>query len=415
MLGVSFLATSFVIADSSGQTQAVFEYDGLGRLVAVCHGANGQLDRYQFDPADNRTTVSATGSACAPPAASSFSIATPATVSEGASLVFQVSRTGGTTSAQAVSYATANGTAVSGSDYTAGSAVLNFDIGETSKPLTVTTINDAIYELNETVRVNLSSPTNGATISNAQATGTINDNDSAPSFAVADSAAIAGSSLSFTVTKTGSTSLPHAVTFSTANGTASAGVHYTAASGTLDFAAGESSKVVSVATTAGSVASGSKTMVVNLSSSTNGSVISDAQGVGTINNVSPPPSFSVNDMSAEEGQDLVFTITRSGDTSGANSVNYATANGTATAPSDYGAVNGTHTFTAGQTSKSVSISLPIGANGESTEYMYLNLSSPTGGASVSDSQGVGEIYNYFEEPNCNPACSLPGGGDEPTL
>ncbi|HBK93293.1 MAG TPA: hypothetical protein DDZ68_16655 [Parvularcula sp.] len=214
-----------------------------------------------------------------------------------------------------------------------------------------------------------------------------------PSFSVNDVSAAEGSTLVFTVTRSGTSTGSYSVNYATANGTAAAGSDYTSASGTVTFASGETSKTVSVTTLSDAVSEGNETVLLNLSSATGGATISDNQGVGTITNVSPPPSFSVSDAVGEEGDTMVFIVTRSGDTSGTNNVSYATANGTAVSPSDYSALSGTLTFTSGQTTKTLSTSLPYGTNGEPTEVMYLNLSSPTGGASISDSQGVGSIYN----------------------
>ncbi|MFM8221595.1 MAG: Calx-beta domain-containing protein, partial [Planctomycetaceae bacterium] len=57
-----------------------------------------------------------------------------------------------------VGYATANGTAVAGQDYTAASGTLTFAVGETSKPVVVSVLGDGVVEANETFTVNLASP-----------------------------------------------------------------------------------------------------------------------------------------------------------------------------------------------------------------------------------------------------------------
>ena len=67
------------------------------------------------------------------------------------------------------------------------------------------------------------------------------------------------------------------------------------------------------------------------------------------------PAISINDVTLTEPnsgtRNFVFTVTRSGDTTGISSVNFATANGTATAPSDYASNSGTLNFAAGETTK----------------------------------------------------------------
>src|SRR5262249_44467695 len=89
-----------------------------------------------------------------------------------------VTRTGGSNVPVSVNYATSNGTALAGSDYTATSGTLNFAAGETSKTFTIPITNDTAVENPETVTLTLSNPTRGATpASAATATLTIISDD----------------------------------------------------------------------------------------------------------------------------------------------------------------------------------------------------------------------------------------------
>ena len=78
-----------------------------------------------------------------------------------------------------VDYATANGTASAGTDYTAQSGTLTFTAGETSKTVTVAIIDDTTEENDETLTLTLSNAS-GAEISDGQATGTITDSEPVP-------------------------------------------------------------------------------------------------------------------------------------------------------------------------------------------------------------------------------------------
>jgi Ca2+-binding RTX toxin-like protein len=187
------------------------------------------------------------------------------------------------------------------------------------------------------------------------------------------------------------------VNFSTANGTATAGSDYSALSGTVSFAAGEATRTVTVALINDTLVEPNETFTVNLSGGTN-VIIADAQGVGTIvsDDVAPTPvapSVVVNDVTANETSGLLtFTLTRSGDLTGASTVSYATANGTATAGSDYTGASGTVSFAAGQSTATVNVALINDTLVEANETLFLNLSSGTN-LTIADAQGVGTIVS----------------------
>ncbi|HAT11913.1 MAG TPA: hypothetical protein DCS97_15295, partial [Planctomycetes bacterium] len=88
-----------------------------------------------------------------------------------ATATITVTRTGGSSGAVGVSYATSNGMATSGSDYTAASGTLSWADGETaSKTFTVAVLGDTAVEGDETVNLALSSATGGATLGTSAAT-----------------------------------------------------------------------------------------------------------------------------------------------------------------------------------------------------------------------------------------------------
>ncbi|PIS29178.1 hypothetical protein COT42_06040 [Candidatus Saganbacteria bacterium CG08_land_8_20_14_0_20_45_16] len=100
---------------------------------------------------------------------------------DGTSATITVTRTGGTDGAVGVHYATSNGTATAGSDYTAASGDLSWAEGESaSKTFTVTILNDTVAESDETVNLTLSAATGGATLGTHSATLTITDDGDVP-------------------------------------------------------------------------------------------------------------------------------------------------------------------------------------------------------------------------------------------
>ncbi len=322
------------------------------------------------------------------------------TAAEGASgttnFVFTVTLSAAIATDVTVNFATANGTAAAGSDYTAASGTLTFTAGQTSKTITVGVLGDTASEAAETFFVNLTSPV-GATLADSQGLGTIN-NDDLPLISVNDVSIVEGNSgtsnLIFTVSLNSTPASTVTVDFATANGTASAGSDYASATGTLTFAAGETSKTVTVAVNGDVTVELAETLFLNLTNASGGT-ISDAQGLGTISN-DDAPVISVDDVSIAEGNsgtsNLVFTVSLNTPSVIAVTVDFATANGTATAGGDYVATSGTLTFAAGQTSKTVSVTVNGDVTVEQAETLFLNLTNP-GSATISDAQGLGTITN----------------------
>ena len=307
---------------------------------------------------------------------------------------FTVSLSQASALAVQVDYATANGTASAGSDYTAGSGTVSFAAGETSKTVIVAVSGDTTPEADETFFVNLTAPVN-ATISDAQGQGTIQNDDT--TISIDDVAQLEGNSgttnFTFTVSLSQASALAVQVDYATANGTASAGTDYTAGSGTVSFAAGETSKTVIVAVSGDTTPEADETFFVDLTSPVN-ATIGDAQGQGTIQN--DDTTISIDDVAQLEGDsgtsNFTFTVSLSQASALAVQVAYATANGTASAGSDYTAGSGTVSFAAGETSKTVIVAVSGDTTPEADETFFVDLTSPVN-ATISDAQGQGTIQN----------------------
>jgi hypothetical protein len=106
--------------------------------------------------------------------------------------------------------------------------------------------------------------------------------------------------------------------------------------------------------------------------------------------------LSIDDVSVSEGNagttNAAFTVTLSAAAAGAVTVNYATADATAAAGTDYAASSATLTFAAGETTKSVTITVNGDTAVEVSETFVVNLSAASG-ATIADSQGQGTITN----------------------
>jgi len=318
-------------------------------------------------------------------------------------LTFTVTLSAASGQTVTVAYATANGTATSGTDYTATSGSLSFAAGEISQTAALVINGDELNEVDETLALTLSGPTN-ATIADNQGIGTITNDDATPTLAVNDVSVNEGNTgttaMNFTVTLSAASGQVVTVAYTTANGTATAGSDYTAASGTLTFAAGTTSQAVAMTVTGDLIFEPNETLTLNLSSPTN-ATIADNQGVGTITNDDIAPTIAVNDPTELEGnsgtKNLTFTVSLSAASGQVVTVGYATANGTATAGTDYTATSGTLTFAAGTTSQTVAVTITGDVLFEENDAFTLNLSSPTN-ATLADAQGVGTITNDDAAP-----------------
>ena len=335
-----------------------------------------------------------------------FSINSPS-VTEGDSgsqnMTFTVTLSPASYQATTVDYATTTtGTATVATDFTATSGTLSFAIGETSQTFTVSVAGDTNDEgASETVVVALSNASTGTNIATATGTGTIMDND--PKFSVADASATEGDTgsvnMTFTVTLSGAGNSQYTVDYASSDGTATAGTDYTAVSGTLTFAAGTTSRTLTVSVTGDTANEVNETLTVTLSNPSAGAGIATATGTGTITD-NDTPGFSINSPSVDEGDSstvsLTFTVTLSPAPATQATVNYASSDGTtngATAGTDYTAVSGTLTFAAGITTQTITVSVSGDTTHEADETVVITLSGASTGTNIATATGTGTITN----------------------
>ena len=331
----------------------------------------------------------------------------------GGSVTITVTRTGGSNGAVGVSYATSNGTAAAGSDYTSRNGALSWGNGDSaSKIFSVPILNDSVDENNETVNLSLSNPTGGATLgSPSTALVTIIDDDEpqrgALQFSASTYSGNEGANVTITVRRTGGSDGVVGVSYATSNGTATAGSDYTSRSGTLSWGNGDSaSKTFSVPILNDSVDENNETVNLALSNPTGGATLGSPRTavLNIIDSYVPQPGalqFSASTYSVNEnGSSVTITVRRTGGSDGAVGVNYATSNGTATAGSDYTSRSGTLSWGNGESaSKTFSVPILNDSAYEGDETVNLALSSPTGGATLgSPSTAVLTIGDDEESP-----------------
>jgi len=351
--------------------------------------------------------ASATGTILDDDLAPSLSVTDESLTEDAATMSFRIRLSNPSTQTITVNAATADDSASAPSDYSATSPPLIFNPGETEKVVQVGIKEDSADESNETffVRLSNAAPFGAVTIADPEGIGTIVDDDdpSTPgSLAIGDVTVAEGNTGTtdavFTVTFTPGANQAYPVTVSFAtqqDGSALESTDFVAHTGSVTFAAGETTKPVAVPVNGDAVDEFDETFRVNLFGASN-ATIADGQGVGTIGNDDPPAALTVSAASATEGNggavNLTFTVTLAPASGKTVSVSYSTADGSAAAPADYQSTGGALVFPAGQTTRT----FVVRANGdtldEANETFTVGLFNADN-ATVSTGSGVGTIID----------------------
>lgn len=327
-----------------------------------------------------------------------FSARSYTTAQNGGSASVTISRIGDANSAISVDYATSDGSATAGSNYTSKSGTLHWAAGDASTQTIAIPVNaGAPFSGAKQFYLTLTNPSNGTSIDSPGLASVSISGASSPaavgSLSLADASYVipqGQKSLIVTVNRSGGTSGAVSVAYSTLDGTAAAGTDYTAATGELNWADGDgSSKSFTVPISSEGPFSGSKTFSVSISSPTGGATISSQSSAS----VSIVGSNSSAEGAVELGSDsypvaqnvgsVNVSVDRTGGSSGVVSVDYATSDGSAVAGTDYTASRGTLQWADGDTSpKTISVPIAETTPFSGTKAFSIALSNPSVGASI---------------------------------
>jgi hypothetical protein len=281
-----------------------------------------------------------------------------------------------------VQYATSNGSAVAGSDYVTKSGAITFSPGVISQTISVPIIEDDQAEADESFSVILSNP-NGATLGTSTAVITITDSDLPPSVGFSSSSYNAAENVisrTIQVELSTQSSFPVTVDYATSDGSATAGSDYAAVTGTLTFDPGQTIKSFSVSILDDVADESDETVNLTLSDPENATLGSPSTATLSITDDDGPPNvfFSSASYSYDEGVGSApITVTLSASSANIVTVNYDTANGTASSPGDYMGVSGSLEFSPGQTTRTFNVPINEDPTDEPTESVNLTLSSPS--------------------------------------
>jgi hypothetical protein len=200
-------------------------------------------------------------------------------VTEGGTATFTVSLSKATSVPVTFTYATVDGTAKAGEDYTSTSNNRTIPAGSTSTTIDVKTTPDSNGESNETFLLSLSSVVN-AVVTDGQGQATIVDDDK-PQLSIGNVTVTEGSPATFTVTLSKASNSAVTFTYATVDGTAKAGEDYTSTSNNRTIPAGSTSTTITVTTLGDNANESTETFRVLLSY-VGGATVLDGDGLGTI-------------------------------------------------------------------------------------------------------------------------------------
>ena len=404
--------TAIVTINAKGDT--AFEPDN-GFTVTLSNPVGGVLD-----------AATANGTILSDDATLTIA-ATDASKQEGTSgsptpFTFTVTRTGGINVSASVKFASAtNGSgasATAASDFVVGkfpTGVVNFAAGEATKLIPIDVIADNLVEGDEGFKLTLSAPSGGAILGAAAtitANGIINNDDASLSIAATSTVKVEGTGATptpfiFTVTRSGDTSgistVTYTVTGATSNGANATDFGGSLPTGAIEFAAAQTTKVITINVTADNLAEANEGFTVTLANASN-AILGTTSATGTINNddtsysIAAQSATSANKNEGNTGNTaFTFVVTRIG-AAIAGSVQFAVL-GNGDHPADAADFangilpTGTLNFTAGQTSQTVTINIKADKTIETNETFTIRLLNPSLGISILVADAIASIVN----------------------
>ena len=331
-----------------------------------------------------------------------------ATGTEGDEAVaFTVTLTPASTAAVSVSYATVDGTAVAGQDFTATTGRLTFAAGETSRTVAVPLIDDDEIEEDEAFAVVLDGPAN-AVVDVAEGAGTISDNDE-PTVSVLGTTVVenAGNAV-FTITFDRPALVPITLAFATEDGTAKAspsdadGVtfgdpaapagDYVAEEGEVTFAPGQTMRLVSVPVVDDQEVEPTESFILRVHLAGDADR-AQAAGSGTIED-DDLSALSISETTVLESDGTAdVKVTVDPPSPRPVTVWFRTEPGTATAGADYEETRGRLSFAPGDTERTISVPVLQDALVEPEETFVVALRNPEGAVLARDGESQNRILD----------------------
>ena len=287
-------------------------------------------------------------------------------------------------------YATNNGTAIAGIDYTSQSSSITFAAGESIKTINVVTLDDSLDEDRENFTVSLSNPTN-VKLGTSVIEIALDDNDEEPTVSINGSNASEGSNSATAVISLSSAS-GKVITVDylafEAN-SAKAIEDFIPVSSSITFAPGEIQKTIAIDLVNDTIREASESFDISLGNIINAvASVNDTVSI-VIEDDDLPPTIAITDASVlEDVGSINVTVSLSNVSSETISVDVDTLNGSAISGIDYTEYSNTLIFNPGETSKSVTLSILADTLDEFDESFNVVISNPSNASIANESAKV---------------------------
>ncbi|MDA8982545.1 cadherin domain-containing protein, partial [Gammaproteobacteria bacterium] len=328
-----------------------------------------------------------------------------ASVNEGSSLTIPVLLSNTSELPITVNYATVDGTASSGKDYTSNSGQLTFAPGESSKSITLETIDNELDEDNRGLTVRFDNPSN-AELSFTTLNVLLLDEDEAPVVSAFSSSVTEGQPLTVSFTLSAESGKNVTFEYATSNGDAIAGQDYSSKSGLVTIAAGDQIATVSIDSLEDLIDEDSEAFNLILSNVSGATLKSTSVNL-VLNDNNDAPEVSILDTTVSEGAGSAEVQVKLDAASGKTiTVDYsASASGNGSAITDFIPTSGQLTFAPGQTEKTISITILDDNIKESDESFSVGLGRLTNATSSANNFSASVL---IEDDDLPPTASITG-------
>ncbi len=264
-------------------------------------------------------------------------------------------------------------------DFSLSTTSIVIPTGNTTGTATLTAVQDILDEDNEDITIEITSVTNGSENGTQEVTSTITDDDTPPtiSFSTATSKGLESVASANTQIDINAVSGRDVTVDYTVTGTATEGVDFTLANGTITINEGDTNTNLTIASIIDDVlVEADETVIITLSSPTNATLGTNSSHTYTIEN-NDETIVTIADISQQEDGTFTLTATATNAVDGGFSIGISTVNGTAAAPADFTALSGTtlnFTGTAGET-QTVEVIVVDDGIVEADEVFQINMSN----------------------------------------